>query len=113
MKQVDMLQAAGLEYSKDQIEAETLQILQPGDEMMTSLVNDFCHARQEQQQVMCFYETRRTIVGRIFGRQDMRVSDPQSCRSQAVIVDRQKRITLSIRALDVSIHRRPLFEIVR
>ena len=73
MNQVEMLEAARLAYSDDKIQGETLQILQSGNETLLNLVSEFCQVRQ-QRMVMCFYETKPSSVGRLFGRQDITVS---------------------------------------
>ncbi|KAL8825849.1 MAG: hypothetical protein Q9191_004162 [Dirinaria sp. TL-2023a] len=70
MNLVEMLEAARLKYSSEQIQEETLRVLQSGNETLLNLVHDFCQVRQDKR-VMCFYETRTTSVGKIFGRQDV------------------------------------------
>ena len=74
MNQIEMLEAARLKYSSEQIQEETLRILQSGNETLLNLVDEFCQVRQEMR-VMCFYERKLTSVGKIFGRQDITVSD--------------------------------------
>ena len=72
MDQVEMLEAARLKYSDEQIQGETLRILQSGNETLLNLVNDFCKIRGERM-VTCFYESRSTRVGRLFSRPDITV----------------------------------------
>ncbi|KAL8718380.1 MAG: hypothetical protein Q9225_004472 [Loekoesia sp. 1 TL-2023] len=74
MNQVEMLEAARLKYSNEHIQEETLRIFQSGNETLLNLVNEFCQVRRNTT-VMCFYERKPTSVGKIFGRQDITVSD--------------------------------------
>ena len=78
MNLVDMLEAARLKYSSEQIQEGTLRILQSGNETLLNLVEEFCQVRQDRK-VVCFYERKRTAVGKLFDRQDITVSDGKGC----------------------------------
>ena len=73
MKQVELLEAARLKYSTEEIQGETLRILQSGNETLVNLVNEFCQLRRQGTKVRCFYELKETAVGKLFGRQDLTV----------------------------------------
>lgn len=73
MDQVEMLEAARLKYSEEQIQGETLRILQSGNETLLNLIHEFCEVRRERM-VTCFYERKSTSVGKLFGRKDITVS---------------------------------------
>ena len=72
MNQVEMLEAARLKYSDEQIQGETLHILQSESEMLLNLKNDFCEIKGERM-ITCYYERIPTCVGKIFGRNDFTV----------------------------------------
>ena len=76
MSQVEMLEAALREYDADQIQADVLQILQPGNEFLQELVDKFGRMRSQQSQaeVACFYELKSSNVGGIVGEQARTVS---------------------------------------
>jgi hypothetical protein len=58
MSQVEMLAAAQREYSQDEIQPEVLKILEPGNEFLQDLVDQFRKTRKQayKAQVACFYE---------------------------------------------------------
>ena len=74
MNQVEMLGAARLRYSDEDIREETLRVLQSDNETLLDLVDEFCRVRQGLD-VMCFYELKPTTVGKIFHRNDIKVSN--------------------------------------
>lgn len=71
MKQSEMLEAAWREYDDTQVQAEVLRILEPGNEFLQDLVDDFGKTRSQahKAQVACFYELKPSNVGAIVGRQ--------------------------------------------
>ena len=109
MNRGEMLEAAQLKYSSEQIQEETLWILQPGNETLLNLVTEFCQVRQDTM-VTCFYERKPTSVGKLFGRRDMKVSNSKRPSRRGAIADNQDRITWSTRARPVLIHRAPLIK---
>jgi hypothetical protein len=70
-----MLAAAQCEYSQDEIQPEVLQILEPGNEFLQDLVDQFGKTRRQahKAQVACFYELKSSNVGRIVGRSNRTV----------------------------------------
>jgi hypothetical protein len=81
MSQVEMLAAAQREYQQDEIQADTLAILQPGNEFLQEVVDQFGKTRglANKAQVACFYELKSSNVGRIVGKTDQTVSLGQRC----------------------------------
>ncbi|KAF2630605.1 hypothetical protein BU25DRAFT_243492 [Macroventuria anomochaeta] len=79
MSQVEMLAAAQREYEQDEIQADTLGILQPGNEFLQEVVDQFGKTRglANKAQVACFYELKTSNVGRIVGKIDRTVSSGQ------------------------------------
>ena len=65
------------EYEQDDIQSEVLKILEPGNEFLQELVDDFCKTRALAKSVpaACFYELKLSNVGRIVGRLDRMVGD--------------------------------------
>jgi hypothetical protein len=76
MSQVEMLAAAQREYSQDQIQTEVLKILEPGNEFLQDVVDQFGKTRRlaHRAQVACFHELKPSNVGRIVGKSDRTVS---------------------------------------
>lgn len=108
MNQLELIEAARRQYSSDQIEGETLRILQSGNEILLNLVDEFCQVRQDAK-VTCFYERKPTAIGKLFGRDDMKVDSLNSSIYMTTpMTDARIRTTLSIKALAASIHRLPL-----
>jgi len=62
-----MLAATQREYSQDEIQTEALQILEPGNEFLQDLVDQFGKTRKQahKAQVACFYELKSSNVGQI------------------------------------------------
>jgi hypothetical protein len=79
MSQVEMLAAAQREYQPDEIQPEVLKILEPGNEFLQEVVDQFgkTRMRAKKAQVACFYELQSSNVGRIVGKTDRTV-----CRRQ-------------------------------
>jgi hypothetical protein len=75
MSQVEMLAAAQLEYQHDEIQPQVLKILEPGNEFLQELVDQFGKTRAlaNKAQVACFYELKSSNVGRIVGKTDRTV----------------------------------------
>ena len=75
MSQVEMLAAAQREYEQDEIQADTLAILQPGNEFLQEVVDQFGKTRglANKAQVTCFYELKSSNVGGIVGKVDRTV----------------------------------------
>ncbi len=74
-----MLEAALRYYRPDQVQGQNLKILQPGDEAMTDLLDDFGRLRRKalrDAQVACFYERKRSNVGAIFREEEAMVRLP-------------------------------------
>ena len=69
MSQTEMLAAALREYDPDQVQPEVLKILQPGNEFLQELVDQFGKTRSapHKSQVACFYELKSSNVGAIVG----------------------------------------------
>jgi hypothetical protein len=66
MSQMEMLTAAQSEYQKHEIQADTLATLQPGNEFLQDVVDQFGKTRRQahKAQVACFYELKPSNVGR-------------------------------------------------
>lgn len=75
MSQVEMLAAAQREYQQDEIQPEVLKILEPGNEFLQEVVDQFGRTRKQvkKAQVACFYELKTSNVGRIVGMSDRTV----------------------------------------
>jgi hypothetical protein len=72
MSQMEMLVAAQREYQDSEVQPNVLDILQPGNEFLQEIVDQFCKTRRQvnKAQVACFYELKSTNVGKIVGGQD-------------------------------------------
>ena len=72
MSQTEMLVAARSEYHDDDIQPEILRILEPENEFLQDLVDQFGKIRRNahKAQVACFYELKSSNVGRIVGGKD-------------------------------------------
>jgi hypothetical protein len=70
MSQVEMLAAAQREYQRDEIQPEVLSVLEPGNELLQEVVDQFGKTRRQanKAQVACFYELKSSNVGRIVGK---------------------------------------------
>ncbi|CAN9326784.1 unnamed protein product [Alternaria alternata] len=84
MSQVEMLAAAQREYQQDEIQPEVLNILEPGNEFLQEVVDQFGRTRRlaNKTQVACFYELKPSNVGRIVGKTDRTrvvVSESSGC----------------------------------
>ncbi|KAF2734984.1 hypothetical protein EJ04DRAFT_512132 [Polyplosphaeria fusca] len=71
-----MLEAARQEYEEDEVQPQVLQILQPGNEFLQELVDQFGKTRThvDKAVVACFYELKASNVGKIVGKADRTVS---------------------------------------
>jgi hypothetical protein len=89
MSQVEMLAAARLEYEQDDIQPEVLRILEPGNEFLQELVDQFGRTRAlpNKARVACFYELKSSNVGQIVGKTDriVRTTPPTSLLALIVL----------------------------
>ena len=69
MTQVEMLAAALKEYDEDQVQPEVLGSLDPGNEFLQDLVDQFGKMRSTPHKVhvACFHELKSSDVGAIVG----------------------------------------------
>ena len=65
-----MLDAARKEYQDDKVQSEVLKILQPGNEFLQDLVDQFGKTRRELNKAMvaCFYELKSSNMGKFVGK---------------------------------------------
>lgn len=87
MSQMEMLEAARREYHEDEVQLRALDILQPGNEYLQDVVDNFLKKTQRQAnktQVACFYELKASNVGKIVGKEDRIVGlHSTTCRTKA------------------------------
>jgi len=71
MSQVEMLEAARQEYREDEVQLEVLKILEPGNEFLQDVVDQFGKTRKlaNKAQVVCFYELKLSNMREIVGKQ--------------------------------------------
>lgn len=83
MSQTEMFAAARSEYHNDDIQPEVLRILEPENEFLQDLVDQFGKTRRNanKTQVACFYELKSSNVGRIVGGTDRTVRSSAFCIS--------------------------------
>jgi hypothetical protein len=76
MGQMEMLEAAYREYEQDEVQKQILEVLEPGNEFLQDLVDQFGKTRKlaHKAQVACFFELKISNVGRIVGGKDRMVS---------------------------------------
>jgi hypothetical protein len=88
MSQVEMLAAAQREYQQDEIQPEVLKILEPGNEFLQEVVDQFGRTRRlaNKTQVACFYELKPSNVGRIVGKTDRTVGREPTLHSTRLTV---------------------------
>lgn len=69
---MEMLEAARREYHKDEMQTDVLKILEPENEFLQEVVDQFCKMRRQANKagVACFYELKSSNVGKIVGKQD-------------------------------------------
>lgn len=79
MSQVEMIEAALREYHPDEVQPESLKVLEPGNETLQEMVDKFgtIWTSQAKAEVACFFELMPTNVGRIVGREDRTVCIPR------------------------------------
>lgn len=72
---VEMLEAARSEYHHDEVQADILKILEPGNEFLQEIVDQFGKTRKlpNKASVACFYELMSSNVGGIVGKKDRTV----------------------------------------
>jgi len=75
MSQIEMLEAARREYHEDEVQTDVLKILEPGNEFLQEVVDQFGRMRRQanKAEVACFYELKSSNVGKIVGKQDRMV----------------------------------------
>jgi hypothetical protein len=75
MSQIEMLEAARREYQEDDTQPEVLKILEPGNEFLHELVDQFGKTQRQvnKAQVACFYELKSSNIGKIVGKLDRTV----------------------------------------
>lgn len=75
MSQAEMLAAAQSEYHQDDIQPEILRVLEPENEYLQDLVDQFSRIRRNANEthVACFYEQKPSNVGKIVGGKDRTV----------------------------------------
>ena len=76
MSQSEMVQAAAREYAEEDIEREALHILDPGNELLQDLVDDFqkrVWGNMPQTRIACFFELQASEIGAIVGKQRRKV----------------------------------------
>jgi hypothetical protein len=80
MGQMEMLAAARREYQDSEVQPDVLNILQPGNEFLQEVVDQFgkTWTQANKAQVVCFYELKSTNVGKIVGQQDRTVRSRDS-----------------------------------
>jgi hypothetical protein len=73
-----MVQAAAQEnYGKEDIETKPLEVLERGNELLQTLLDDFqtwVWPKMPQTQMACFFELQASEIGKIVGRERRRVT---------------------------------------
>ena len=82
MSQVEMLEAARREYHEDEVQLEVLKILEPGNEFLQEVVDQFGKTQRQanKAQVTCFYELKSSNVGTIVGKENRMVYSVEGCK---------------------------------
>lgn len=72
---MEMLEAARREYHEDEVQTDVLKVLEPGNEFLQEIVDQFSKMRKQanRAEVACFYELKSSNVGKIVGKQDRTV----------------------------------------
>jgi hypothetical protein len=75
MDLAEMLTAARSQYPEDEVEMMVLKILEPENEFLQELVDQFNKTRKvaNKAEVACFYELKTSDVGKIVGTQSRTV----------------------------------------
>lgn len=83
MSQVEMLEAARSQYNSDEIQPDILNILEPGNEFLQEVVDQFGKTRKlaNRAEVVCFYELKSSNVGVLVGKDNRTVCNSGSVRS--------------------------------
>jgi len=76
MSQIEILEAARREYDEDEVQLDVLKILEPGNEFLQEIVDQFGRIQRQVNKavVACFYELKSTNLGKIVGKQNRKVS---------------------------------------
>ncbi|KIW14961.1 hypothetical protein PV08_07748 [Exophiala spinifera] len=85
-----MVEAARRVCAEDEIEAESLYVLNPGNDLLQDLVDDFqghVWSRMGHARIACFYELERSDIGAVVGNQTRKQAD--SPVTQALVVNKQ------------------------
>ncbi|KAJ9494223.1 hypothetical protein H2202_010284 [Exophiala xenobiotica] len=72
------MSAAAQEYEKEDIETKPLEVLEQGNELLQTLLDDFqawVWPKMLQTQMACFYELQASEIGGIVGRQRRKVTN--------------------------------------
>ena len=87
MKLSEMLEAARRKYEDDQLQTEVLRVLEPGNEFLQNLVDNFGKTRSaaNKAQVTCFYELKSSNVGAIVGGQARTVCSSSISKALLII----------------------------
>ncbi|KAF2472617.1 uncharacterized protein BDR25DRAFT_284166 [Lindgomyces ingoldianus] len=112
MTQMEMLEAARMEYRDDEVQPEVLKILEPGNEFLQEVVDQFGKTRRlaNMAQVACFYELKSSNVGKIVGKQDRTrvvVSESSGCLD---LSDATRKFSLSRSHFNMNKFRKPTEE---
>jgi hypothetical protein len=69
MSQVEMFETIRRAYQKDEVQPEVLKILEPGNEFLQEVVDQFRKMERQanKTQVACFYELKSSDVGKMVG----------------------------------------------
>ncbi|KAF2193588.1 hypothetical protein K469DRAFT_691138 [Zopfia rhizophila CBS 207.26] len=118
MSQMEMLEAARREYHEDEVQTDVLKILEPGNEFLQEVVDQFWKTRRQanKAEVACFYELKLSNVGKIVGKQDRTrfvVSESSGCLD---LSDGTSKFSLSRTHFDMNKFGKPTeedFETVR
>ncbi|KAF2198440.1 hypothetical protein GQ43DRAFT_157174 [Delitschia confertaspora ATCC 74209] len=72
MSQTEMLEAARREYEENEVQSEVLKILEPGNEFLQDVVDQFGKTRRlpDKTLIACFYKLKPSNVGKVVGKQD-------------------------------------------
>ncbi|KAK5327659.1 hypothetical protein LTR93_003045 [Exophiala xenobiotica] len=100
-----MVQAASQEYEKEDIETKPLEVLELGNELLQTLLDDFqtwVWPRMLQTQMACFYELQASEIGRIVGRERRKVTNSLDRSSIRADIERTIVVSENSGSLDLS-----------
>lgn len=96
MSQSEMVQAAAREYTEEDIERKPLHILDPGNELLQELVDDFqkrVSGNMRQTRIACFYELQASEIGATVGKERRKVGKETNNYQLILISHRRLRLT--------------------